>query len=109
MLYLKIVDSASAPRIISLTKAPWMLNPEELETEEDDDLEVLEERVRKAPLHYVSVIKSSPEEDSFVECSVVPALKSLARGALPDGGLNQLPVPVKVTKHLNIFQHLELP
>lgn len=86
----KITENSSS-KIIALTKAPWMLDTEE----EDDDLQVIQENVRRPPLHYISVIRSSVHEDSYVDCSRVAPLKLMVRGLVPNGGLIDNPINVK--------------
>ena len=57
----------------------------------------------KAPLNYVTVINSTPEEDSYVYSSSVPALKSLSREVLPDGGIPNHPISVKVAFFPSVY------
>ena len=66
--------------------------------EEDDDLQVIQENVRRPPLHYISVIRSSVHEDSYVDCSRVAPLKLMVRGLVPNGGLIDNPINVKVNR-----------
>lgn len=91
---------AAPPRLVPNAKAPWILEEEELpeptkSCHDDDDLEVIQANVTRAALHYIQVHKCTHRDDSYVDISSVPSLKTLARSSHVNGGLYQAPISVK--------------
>ena len=60
--------------------------------------QVVQEYVKQAPLHYLTVAKATARDDSYVFSSRVPTLRTLARGASQNGALKQHPISVKVRR-----------
>jgi len=91
---------AAPPKLVPNAKAPWILEEEELpeptkSSHDDDEPEVIEANVTRAALQYIQVHKCTPRDDSYVDISSVPSLKTLARRSHVTGGLYQAPISVK--------------